>query len=60
MTTETRAKKSKFRATTLLVGLVVIALAIWACVAFRYDFIPKRFGVVVPDVLYRSGQLSHA
>ncbi len=45
------------RPVLLLIPLVV-GLCIWAYSAIRHDFSPKRFGVVVPGSLYRSGQLS--
>jgi protein tyrosine/serine phosphatase len=37
---------------------VLLGLSLWAYSAFKYDFTPKRFGVVVPSQIYRSGQLS--
>ena len=37
---------------------VVGAILLWNAV--KYDFIPKRFGVVEPGGLYRSGQMSEA
>jgi protein-tyrosine phosphatase len=38
---------------------IVIGLAIWAWFGIiRYHVIPKRFGVVVPGHIYRSGQIS--
>jgi protein tyrosine/serine phosphatase len=37
---------------------VLLGLSLWAYSAFKYDFTPKRFGVVVPGQIYRSGQLS--
>lgn len=38
---------------------IVIGLAIWVWVGFiKYRFVPKRFGVVVPGHIYRSGQIS--
>lgn len=39
--------------------VIVIGLAIWAWFGIiRYHIIPKRFGVVVPGRIYRSGQIS--
>jgi protein tyrosine/serine phosphatase len=36
----------------------VIGLAIWACFGIiKYHVIPKRFGVVIPGHIYRSGQI---
>ena len=41
------------------VPAIVIGLAIWAWFGFiRYHVIPKKFGVVVPGHIYRSGQIS--
>jgi protein-tyrosine phosphatase len=41
------------------VPAIVIGLAIWAWFGIiRYHVIPKRFGVVVPGHIYRSGQIS--
>ena len=38
---------------------VVIGLLVWIWFGFvRYHVIPKRFGVVVPGQIYRSGQIS--
>ena len=38
---------------------IVIGLAIWGWFGFiKYQFIPKKFGVVVPGHIYRSGQIS--
>src|SRR5438874_11100101 len=59
MTAESRPPKSKARGTfVVLLGILLAASAVWAWSAFRYDFIPKRFGIVVPGSLYRSGQIS--
>jgi protein-tyrosine phosphatase len=39
--------------------VIVIGLAIWAWFGIiKYHVIPKRFGVVVPGRIYRSGQIS--
>jgi protein-tyrosine phosphatase len=41
------------------VPAIVIGLAIWAWFGvIRYHVIPKRFGIVVPGHIYRSGQIS--
>ncbi len=41
------------------VPAIAIGLAIWAWFGvIRYHVIPKRFGVVVPGHIYRSGQIS--
>ncbi|WP_171186240.1 dual specificity protein phosphatase family protein [Alienimonas chondri] len=42
----------------ILAACGVAAVGIWDAV--KYDFIAKRFGVVEPDGLYRSGQISEA
>jgi protein tyrosine/serine phosphatase len=39
------------------VPAIVIGLAIWLGF-IKYRFVPKRFGVVVPGHIYRSGQIS--
>jgi protein tyrosine phosphatase (PTP) superfamily phosphohydrolase (DUF442 family) len=44
-----------------LITIVIIVLlggAAFFFDHFKYDFFPKRFGVVVPGEIYRSGQLS--
>lgn len=43
---------------TAFVVLLLAAAGAWAWKTWRYDVFPKRFGVVTPDRLYRSGQLS--
>jgi len=41
------------------VPAIVIGLAVWVWFGFiKYRFVPKRFGVVVPGHIYRSGQIS--
>jgi protein tyrosine phosphatase (PTP) superfamily phosphohydrolase (DUF442 family) len=41
------------------VSAIVIGLAVWVWFGFiKYRFVPKRFGVVVPGHIYRSGQIS--
>ncbi|MGA2678101.1 MAG: dual specificity protein phosphatase family protein [Sedimentisphaerales bacterium] len=41
------------------VPAIVIGLAVWLWFGFiKYRFVPKRFGVVVPGHIYRSGQIS--
>jgi protein tyrosine/serine phosphatase len=41
------------------VSATVIGLAIWASFGLvRYHLFPKKFGVVVPGHIYRSGQIS--
>ncbi|MGB7582657.1 MAG: hypothetical protein WBL85_09455, partial [Sedimentisphaerales bacterium] len=41
------------------VSAIVIGLAVWVWFSFiKYRFVPKRFGVVVPGHIYRSGQIS--
>lgn len=41
------------------VPAIVIGLAAWVWFGFiKYRFVPKRFGVVVPGHIYRSGQIS--
>jgi protein tyrosine/serine phosphatase len=42
----------------LIAGLAVVAAGIGVWDAVKYRFLPKRFGVVVPGEIYRSGQLS--
>jgi protein-tyrosine phosphatase len=43
----------------IAVLLIVIGLAVWLWFGFiRYRFVPKKFGVVVPGHIYRSGQIS--
>ena len=43
----------------IAVPAILIGLAIWLWFGFaRYRFFPKKFGVVVPGHIYRSGQLS--
>jgi len=43
----------------IAVPAIVIGLAVWVWFGFiRYHFVPKRFGVVVPGHIYRSGQIS--
>jgi protein tyrosine/serine phosphatase len=43
----------------VVVPAIVIGLAIWAWFGIiRYNILPKRFGVVVPGHIYRSGQIS--
>lgn len=39
-------------------GLAVVGTSIGVWEAVKYRFIPKRFGVVVPGEIYRSGQIS--
>ena len=41
------------------VPAIVIGLVVWVWFGFiKYRFVPKRFGVVVPGHIYRSGQIS--
>jgi protein tyrosine phosphatase (PTP) superfamily phosphohydrolase (DUF442 family) len=41
------------------VPAIVIGLAVWVWFGFiKYRFVPKKFGVVVPGHIYRSGQIS--
>lgn len=43
----------------IAVPAIVIGLTIWLWFGFiKYRFFPKRFGVVVPGHIYRSGQIS--
>jgi hypothetical protein len=46
-------------ATLAVVGLALVGLSVglWTLV-LRDRFVPKRFGVVVPDKVFRSGQIS--
>lgn len=47
----------------LISALVVAALVgsgVWFWSTFKYDYIPKRWGVVEPGRIYRSGQLSQS
>ena len=39
-----------------ILGLIGGGIAVWESVEYR--FIPKRFGVVIPGEIYRSGQIS--
>jgi protein tyrosine/serine phosphatase len=58
---ENRATRRRVPRVALLaaVGLAIVALSVglWSLV-LRDRFLPKRFGVVVPDKLFRSGQIS--
>jgi protein-tyrosine phosphatase len=43
----------------IVIAAVIIGLAAWVWFGFiRYQFFPKKFGVVVPGHIYRSGQIS--
>jgi protein tyrosine/serine phosphatase len=54
-----RPRKSLRIARLTILGLAVVgvAIALWSLV-LRDRFVPKRFGVVVPEKVYRSGQIS--
>lgn len=56
-TSETAAKNTH-RLRALIIGVLVVAAAIFVWDAVKYRFIAKRFGVVVPGRVYRSGQIS--
>lgn len=53
------SKASFRRARTVIIGVMVLAagIGIWDEV-FKYRFFAKRFGIVVPGKIYRSGQIS--
>ena len=51
-------RSPRVRWATLVAVIVAVGLGIWTWDTVKYRFIPKRFGVVVPGELYRSGQLS--
>jgi protein-tyrosine phosphatase len=58
----TRDAPGDRRAPRWIVGLTLIAagiaVSIFAWDTLKYRFIPKRWGVVVPGLVYRSGQIS--
>ena len=56
-TGQTAARNTR-RLRALIIGVLVVAAAIFAWDALKYRFIAKRFGVVVPGRVYRSGQIS--
>lgn len=59
MTADPRAADSrKMRWALPIVIALLLAGAIYGAIAFRYDFYPKRFGVVDAGSVYRSGQIS--
>jgi protein-tyrosine phosphatase len=61
MNTDTtqRHYRNKNRLVFAAVPAIVIGLAIWAWFGIiRYQVIPKKFGVVIPGHIYRSGQIS--
>ena len=61
MNTDTtqRHYRNKKRWVFVAVPAIVIGLAIWAWFGIiRYQVIPKKFGVVIPGHIYRSGQIS--
>jgi protein-tyrosine phosphatase len=47
-----------FACVALAAGLTAVGAGIGVWDAVKYRFIPKRFGVVVPGEVYRSGQIS--
>ena len=55
--TRQRWRSNVFRLTVLAVGASAVSLLIWDQV-LKYRFIAKRWGVVVPGKIYRSGQIS--
>ncbi len=53
------ARRPAWRAwLAIIAGVAAIAGGIAGWDAVKYRFIPKRFGVVVPGEIYRSGQIS--
>jgi predicted protein tyrosine phosphatase len=53
------SRRSAWRASlAVIAGIAVIGGGIAGWDAVKYRFIPKRFGVVVPGEIYRSGQIS--
>lgn len=51
------ARRCGWRVWTCAAGLVVCGIAVWES-GLKYSFLPKRFDVVVPGKVYRSGQIS--
>src|SRR4051812_8276548 len=58
--TELAVKTRSTRRTWLIVfvTLALVGGGAGLFANFKYDLFPKRFGVVVPNEIYRSGQLS--
>lgn len=53
------ARRSAWRGwLTIIAAVAAIGAGIAAWDAVKYRFIPKRFGVVIPGEVYRSGQIS--
>lgn len=45
---------------SIFVVAAIVGVSVWLVATFKYDFIPKRWGVVEPGRIYRSGQLSES
>ncbi|MFQ5732534.1 MAG: hypothetical protein ACE5KM_11360 [Planctomycetaceae bacterium] len=52
-----RARVRRVAAVALPAALIVGVIAGWES-GWKYRFVPKKFGVVVPGKIYRSGQIS--
>lgn len=57
--TAAAARRRRILAAVLVVA-AIIGAGVWLVATFKYDFIPKRWGVVEPGRVYRSGQLSES
>jgi Tyrosine phosphatase family len=60
LTTAQKLHPSRRRVLLVIAGVTLIAatgVAAWSF-GIRDKFVPKRFGVVIPDKVYRSGQIS--